>query len=54
LVLPFAVGFYPLRAAGAITFVWFDTKAAGLNAFVSVGAKAAVRLVGLGVIVVVS
>jgi len=29
LVLPFAVWFYPLKAAGAITFVWLDTKAAG-------------------------
>jgi hypothetical protein len=28
LVLPFAVWFYPLKA-GAFTFVWFDTKAAG-------------------------
>jgi len=66
LVLPFAVGFNP---AGAITFVWFDTKATGAKGaggfehprvvqheggFVLVGAKAAVRLVGLGVIVVVS
>ena len=75
MVLPFAVGFYPLRAAGAITFVWLDTRAAGAitfvwfgtkaagakgggfeheGGFVLVGAKAAVRLVGLGVIVVVS
>ena len=23
---PFAIGFLPLRAAGAIAFVWFDTK----------------------------
>jgi len=66
LVLPSAVGFNP---AGAITFVWFDTKATGAKGaggfehprvvqheggFVLVGAKAAVRLVGLGVIVVVS
>jgi hypothetical protein len=54
LVLPFVVGFYPLRAVGAITFVWFDTKAAGLNTLVLFNTKAAVRLVGLRVIVVVS
>jgi hypothetical protein len=61
LVLAFAVGFYPLRAAGAITFMWFD--GGGLEhprivrhegGFVLVGAKAAVRLVGQGVIIVVS
>ena len=66
LVLPSAVGFNP---GGAITFMWFDTKATGAKGaggfehprvvqhkggFVLVGAKAAVRLVGLGVIVVVS
>ena len=54
LVLPFAVGFYPLRAAGVITFMWFDIKAVGLNTLVLVSAKTAVRLVGLGVIIIVS
>ena len=61
---PFAVGFLPLRAAGAIAFVWFDTKTGAKGGefdhplvqheggFVLVGAKAAVRL-GLGVVVVV-
>ena len=67
--LPLRFGFTLLREAGAITFVWFGTKAAGVKGggfehprvvqheggFVLVGAKAAVRLVvGLGVIVVVS
>ena len=54
LVLPFFVGFYPLRAVGAITFVWFDLKAAGLNTLVLFNTKAAVQLVGLHVIVVMS
>jgi len=41
LVLPFAIGFYPLRAAGAITFMWLDTRAAGATTFMWFGIKAA-------------
>ena len=63
---PFAVGFNP---AGVITFMWLDMKVTGAKGaggfehphvvqhkggFVLVGVKVAVRLVGLGVIIIVS